>query len=144
MAAEPQTKRLTFQDLAQAVIKTWERSGFPWNEMVEGFGDSFGLGMPSLDLFTEVAMDTVEAELDGQSEAELRRLMRSRLYRKHLDFERHYEFTHGNEYYIERTNLLQLAVWSYLWSEIQRQYIEPPSIYDEEEDDAPKQLALLL
>ena len=150
---DARSKRLVFLDLVQAVIKTWDRSGYPWQVMVDGFGDGFGLGMPPIELFQEVAIDTVEAELVGQPQAELSRLMRSRLYHKHKDFELHYGFTHGNEDFVEREELLRLAVWTYLCREMERQYVEPRSFFDddgqedgdeEEESDEPEQLALPL
>lgn len=142
-APEHEATPITFLDLAKAVVDTWERSGYPWQELVDGFGDGFGLGMPCLDLFSEVAMDTVEAELESQSEVQLRRLMRSQFYRRHQDFERHSDFVHDNRDCITRTDLLQLAVWSYLWSEMQRQYREPPSFFDfEGQEDEPEQLVL--
>lgn len=137
------TPQITFLDLAKAVVETWERSGYPWEDLVEGYGDGFGLGMPCLDLFSEVALDTVEAELDCQSEVQLRRLMRSRFYRRHQDFELHADFVYDNRDCITRTDLIQLAVWSYLWAQMQRQHRGLPSALDsEEEEDEPEQLVL--
>ena len=48
-----------------------------------------------------------------------------------------YDFMHGNEEFTDRSELFGLAVCTYLFEEMERQYTEP-----EEEDDEPEQLAL--
>ncbi len=143
------TKPVTFQGLSQAVVAAWTRFGFPWYEMVDGFGaGSGGLGMPPQDVFRDLARDAVDLELKDLPEGEMRRLMRSRLYRRHCDFEWHYGFTHGNREGIYREELLWLAVWAYLCQEIERQYSYSDPVYAEDEADEksgePAQLTLSL
>ena len=148
------TKPMTFQGLSQAVVAAWTRFGFPWQEIVEGFGaGSGGLGMPPQDVFRDLARDAIDLELKGLPEGQMRRLMRSRLYRRHCDFEWHYGFTHGNRQGVYREELLWLAVWAYLCQEMERQYsysdpvdadpVDPKDEEDGDEEDA-AQLALPL
>lgn len=142
-AANHDTQRRTLQDLFRTAVEAWARYGFPWQEMVDGFGGgSSGLGMPPLDDFRGLARDAVEAELSRLPQKEERRLMRSRLYQKHQDVELHDGFTHGNRECINRDELLGLAVWNYLFAEMERQYVPLPSAYDFE--DEPAQLSLPL
>lgn len=139
------TKPVTFQGLSQAVVAVWTRFGFPWQEMVDGFGaGSGGLGMPPQDVFRDLARDAVDLELKGLPEAEMRRLMRSRLYRRHCDFEWHYGFTHGNREGVYREELLWLAVWAYLCQEMDRQYSYSDLVDADDEANDPAQLALPL
>ncbi len=130
--AEDTTKRLVFLDLTRAVVETWERSGYPWPDLVDGFGGSDGTGLPPVDMFRDLALDVVEKRLNDQTEAELRRLMRSRVYRQHYDIDKHFDFISGEEV-IERNELIGLAVWRYLFFQMERQYVEPED--DEDDDD---------
>ena len=129
-------------------MAAWTRFGFPWQEMVDGFGaGSGGLGMPPQDVFRDLARDAVDVELKDLPEGEMRRLMRSRLYRRHCDFEWHYGFTHGNRKAVYREELLWLAVWAYLCQEIEQQYRSQEADEkesDDEEGDDPAQLVLPL
>ena len=147
MGTDSPTKIRSFRDLGDAVVKAWERAGYGWQDMVEGYGaGSGGAGMPPQEMFEGVAEKTVDAELVGQPESELRRLMRSRLYQRHCDFDSHWGFTHGNEDYIERWELISNAVWEYLLAEMERQYAEQEEADDgedeEDEDDNWPQLTL--
>lgn len=145
----PPASKLHFQDITVSVVNAWNRAGYAWQDLVDGFGGGDGAGMPSEGMFRELAQDMVEARLKGQPEAELRRLMRSRLYRRHYDIDRHLDFMDGSDEDTDRAELLGRAVWNCLFDRMKRQYVEPDSLEedDESEDDdvpEPDQLALPL
>ena len=147
--AVPEAKRLMLLDLAEAVVKTWERSGYPWQDLVDGFGGGDGTGLPPEDTFRDLALDVVQRRLKHEPEAELRRLMRSRVYRGHYDVDQHSDFI-GGEQSISRDELIGLAVWRYLAFQMERQYVEPEGDVEKDEDEEdeeetePEQLTLLL
>ena len=149
--ADNTTKRLLFLDLTRAVMETWERSGYPWQDLVDGFGGGDGTGLPPEDMFRDLALDVVQDWLKHEPEAQLRRLMRSRVYRGHYDVDQHSDFI-GGEQSISRDELIGLAVWRYLSFQMERQYVEPEGDVEEDEDEddedeeetEPEQLTLLL
>jgi hypothetical protein len=145
---ETATRRLRFLDLAETVVTTWDRAGFAWPELVDGFGGGDGTGLPSLGTFEELAADVVTGQLSGQPEADLRRLMRSRLYHRHCDIDRHCDFINGDDN-ISRADLIAVAVWNHLYDRMEREYVEPkdgPEAEDceDEREAATEQLALPL
>ena len=145
-ASESEAKRLLFLNLTGTVVETWERSGYSWQELVDGFGGGDGTGLPPEDMFRDLALDVVQDRLRHEPEAQLRRLMRSRVYRGHYDVDQHSDFIGGEES-ISRDELLGLAVWRYLSFQMERQYVEPEGDVEEDEDEEetePEQLTLLL
>lgn len=141
---DDKTKGLVFTELGKAVIEAWERFGFSWSDMVEGFGaGAGGIGMPPQDDFYQLARNAVDIELKDQPETELRRLMRSRLYRRYRNFDWHYDFTHGNPDNIDRYELIGVAVWSHLYQEMEWQYEKLDTEMDDEDEEVmPQQLHL--
>lgn len=122
MTADPQARRLRFADLCAAALQAFARAGYEWPDLVEGFGDGGGTGLPPEGTFRDLAVDVVGTTLKGQPEAELRRLMRSRLYRRHLDVDAHFDFMDENEENTDRAELIGRAVWDCLRCRMEGQW----------------------
>ena len=136
MKAHPKAKRILFSDLAAVTIRSCARAGFSWQDLVGGFGDGSGTGLPPVDSFSDLAVNTTDWELRDQPEAELRRIMRSRLYRRHRT-----DDSYDDD--MERSQLIGLAVWNYLYDRMEREYVEVEGPEDEDEEE-PQQLTLPL